>query len=65
MTDIAKNWPVIGLADPEARLTALHVYACSRLAAYKVPEPILVSPAPLPRNGSGKLLKSARKSMFA
>jgi len=38
---------------------ALRRFCAERLADYKVPEIVEVSPTPLPRNPNGKLLKSA------
>jgi long-chain acyl-CoA synthetase len=43
----------------------LRAFAAGRLAAFKVPERIAVSSAPLPRNASGKVVKSALKAAFA
>jgi long-chain acyl-CoA synthetase len=43
----------------------LRRFAASRLAAFKVPEKILVSPAPLPRNANGKVVKSDLRTAFA
>lgn len=43
---------------------ALHAHIAAHLAAFKVPEHILLSAAELPRNASGKLLKSALREDF-
>ncbi len=43
---------------------ALHTHIAAHLAAFKVPEHILLSAAELPRNASGKLLKSALREDF-
>jgi long-chain acyl-CoA synthetase len=43
----------------------LRAFAGARLAAFKVPERILLSAAPLPRNAGGKLVKDAIRKAFA
>jgi len=67
---------VVGVADPilgervravvfaRAPVTAaeLQLFCAERLADYKVPEIVELSPAPLPRNANGKLLKSALRA---
>jgi long-chain acyl-CoA synthetase len=42
----------------------LRRFAATRLAAFKVPEKILVSQAPLPRNANGKVVKSELRAAF-
>jgi len=43
--------------DPSLELTALRAFLATRLAAFEVPRHIVVSPEPLPRTPSGKILK--------
>ena len=42
----------------------LRGFAATRMAAFKVPDRIVVSHKPLPRNTTGKLVKSALKSLY-
>jgi long-chain acyl-CoA synthetase len=42
----------------------LRAFLADRVAAFKVPDRIAIRQAPLPRNASGKLVKSALKAMF-
>jgi acyl-CoA synthetase (AMP-forming)/AMP-acid ligase II len=51
-----------GMSVDEA---ALREFAGARLAAFKVPERVLVSQAPLPRNAGGKLVKAGMRKAFA
>jgi long-chain acyl-CoA synthetase len=42
----------------------LKVFVADRLASFKVPDRILLSPKPLPRNTTGKLVKAALKALY-
>jgi len=42
----------------------LRAWVAERLAAYKVPVAIRISPETLPRNANGKILKRELKALF-
>jgi O-succinylbenzoic acid--CoA ligase len=54
-----------GVAADRADTAALRAHCAARLADYKVPESITWSPAPLPRNANGKLLKRVLREQLA
>jgi long-chain acyl-CoA synthetase len=61
---IAKPCPVLGervhavvVTRDDVSLDALRVWCAERLSDYKVPETMVLTAEPLPRNANGKVMK--------
>ncbi len=69
---IAKPCPVLGervhavvVTRGDVGAEVLRVWCAERLSDYKVPETMLVTSNPLPRNANGKVLKRQLREMLA
>jgi long-chain acyl-CoA synthetase len=69
---IAKPCPVLGervhavvVTRDDVRAEALRAWCAERLSDYKVPETILITADPLPRNANGKVLKRQLREWLA
>lgn len=70
---IAKPCPVLGervhavvvTRDADITAEALRVWCAERLSDYKVPETMVMTTAPLPRNANGKVMKKKLREDFA
>ena len=70
---IAKPCPVLGervhavivVRDSEVSEDALHVWCAERLSDYKVPETMVLTAEPLPRNANGKVMKRQLREAWA
>jgi long-chain acyl-CoA synthetase len=56
---------VIVTRDNEASAETLRAWCAERLSDYKVPETIVVTTVPLPRNANGKVMKRQLRDEWA